>query len=149
MTSSPRTRPTPWQWLRYAFGAGLPSSLNEWVLRDTTTPGWTMRHLLRTTVQIAPVLVLAALVVPGPPLIIVPMLLGGAVMGYIYSVAFMIQSNEHRLVKAGYAEGSGESIRDARAQDEQQAAAARYRARLQRANAKRQERANRIAERRR
>jgi hypothetical protein len=147
MTSAARTRPTAWQWLRYAFGGGLPASLNEWVLRDTTTPGWAMRHLLRTTVQIVPVLALAVLVLPGPPLIIVPMVLGGALMGYIYSVAFMIQSTEHRLIKAGYPEGTGESIREARAHDDQQVVAARYRARVARTNAKRQERAGRVAQR--
>jgi hypothetical protein len=89
-------RPTAWQQLRYAYGAGLPSSLNEWVLRDTTTARWSLRHLLRTTVQIAPVLAAAALL-PGPPLTIIPMLVGGALMGYLYrSVAYMIQSTEHR-----------------------------------------------------
>jgi hypothetical protein len=143
-----RTRPTLWQWLRYAFGAGLPASMREWVLADTTTRGWSLRHLLRTTVQIGPVLALAVLVLPGPLLIIVPMVLGGALMGYIYSVAFMIQSTEHRLIKAGYPEGTGESIREARAHEEQQEVAARYRARLARANAKRQDRAERIAQRR-
>ncbi|MCU1690801.1 MAG: hypothetical protein JWN20_2729, partial [Jatrophihabitantaceae bacterium] len=68
-------------------------------------------------------------------------------MGYIYSVAYMIQSTEHRLIKAGYPEGIGESIREARAHDEQQIVAARYRARVATANAKRQSRADRVAER--
>jgi hypothetical protein len=146
--SAARTRPNAWQWLKYAFGAGLPEQYAEWVREDTTAPGWVQRHLLRTTVQIGPVLVLGVLLLPGPAMIVIPMVLGGALMGYIYSVAFMIQSNEHRLIKAGYPEGTGEALRQMRAHRAQADEAARYRARLERTAEKRKERAARIAQRR-
>lgn len=148
MSESAVQRPSLWQWLRYAFGAALPPGCNEWVLRDTTGPGWVLRHLLRTTVQIGPVLVVAVLVLPAPALIVVPMILGGALIGYIYSVAYMIQSTEHRLMKAGYPEGTGEAVREQRAGEAQKAEAQRYRDRLERASQRRRARAERIDRRR-
>jgi len=37
------TRPNPWQWLRYAYGARLPDRYHDWVLRDATDDGWLWR----------------------------------------------------------------------------------------------------------
>jgi Family of unknown function (DUF5313) len=52
------TRPSPFRWLLYAVGRGLPPRNREWVLYDVTTRTWVLRHLLRATVQLAPVAVL-------------------------------------------------------------------------------------------
>lgn len=124
--NSPTDRPTVLQWLRYAFGGS--QSKREWVLRDTTGRAWVVRHLLRATVQFGPILILAAFL-PGPKVIIAAMVAGGAVIGYTYSIAYIIESNEHRLVKAGYPSGTGEAVRQARALADQQASARRHRER--------------------
>ena len=49
----PVRRPNPLQWLWYAYGGGLPERHASWVLHDTTTRTWWLRHLLRAVVQIA------------------------------------------------------------------------------------------------
>lgn len=129
---SRRRRPNPWQWLRYAYGARLPEELSPWVLWDVTARGWWVRHLARATVQMAPLIILAALFLPGPAVIVVTTCVGGAIVGYIFSFAAIVEANEYRLVKAGYPQGTGEKVRAARAHHAQQASAAAHRARLQR-----------------
>jgi len=50
--------------LRYALGGRLPRR-REWVYHDLTDAGWRMRALGRLLVQLAPVVVVLALL-PGP-----------------------------------------------------------------------------------
>ena len=92
-------RPTPWQWLGYAFGRGLPARLRPWVLADLTGPRWVRRHLLRTLTQWAPSLLLLAL--PGPVLLraSLPFLV---LVGCLYvSVSYLEETRAHRLLKHG------------------------------------------------
>jgi hypothetical protein len=104
-------RPNPVQWLGYAFGAGLPDELAEWVYRDTTGPTWVLRQLGRSLVQLAP-LVLAVLVfVPGAFWIRGVAVVAATAMGLIFSLAYMTETTDHRLVKAGYPAGTGDSVR--------------------------------------
>lgn len=131
-TTPKRRRPNPWQWLRYAYGGSLPEDLSDWVLHDVTTRGWWIRHLLRATVQMSPLIILAAVFLPGPAMIVISTCVGGAIVGYIFSFAAIVEANEYRLVKAGYPQGTGEKVRAARAHRAQQASAAAHRARLQR-----------------
>ncbi|HSV66634.1 MAG TPA: DUF5313 family protein [Mycobacteriales bacterium] len=59
-------RPTPLQWLRYAYGGRLPEGLREWVRHDLTDADWRWREVLRVCVQLAvPVLVFAVLPLAG------------------------------------------------------------------------------------
>lgn len=60
-------------------------------------------------------------------LIRVAMAAGGAVLAMIFSFAYIVETNEHRLVKAGYQAGTGRRIRAERAMKAQYAAAARQR----------------------
>jgi hypothetical protein len=113
-----RRRPTPLQWVRYAFGGGLPAELSPWVLADTTERGWVRRHLARAVVQLLPVLVLCLVVVPVPLTYRLSAAAGGLLMGLIFSVAFMTETTEHRVAKAGYPAGTAARLREERAERE-------------------------------
>ncbi len=101
-------RPNPVQWLWYAMGGGLPRELSAWVLHDTTTRTWGLRHIVRALVQLAVPIAVVLLVVPGPFWIRAMAALGGLIMGLIFSIAYMPETTEHRVVKAGYPAGTAE-----------------------------------------
>ncbi|HSK58152.1 MAG TPA: DUF5313 family protein [Actinomycetospora sp.] len=122
-------RPDPLRWLWYAYGGGLPARFAPWVLHDTTCRTWWLRHLLRAIVQIAPFSLAIIVFVPGPLWLRLMCALGGAIMGLIFSVAYVHETAEHRLVKAGYPLGTGPATRAARTAGKDEAAAARYAAR--------------------
>jgi Family of unknown function (DUF5313) len=52
-----RTKPNPWQFVRYCAGARLPDSMRDWVRNDLAGKGATRRMMLR--VAVPAVLVLA------------------------------------------------------------------------------------------
>lgn len=120
-------RPNPAQWLWYAYGGGLPPSLSDWVLEDTTRRTWVWRHLARALVQLAPVLLLCLLVPPVPFDIRLTATLGGVVIGLLFSVAYMTETTEHRAVKAGWSPGTTAARRAERAERERIERQARYR----------------------
>jgi hypothetical protein len=125
-------RPGPLRWLLYALGFRLPSRHREWVLHDVTTRTWVLRHLLRTAVQLAPVAVLLYLLMPGSPMVRGGAIVGGLLLGFFYSVAFMYETAENRALKAGYPRGTAREIRDRRTSavrdDQARLYAERYRA---------------------
>jgi hypothetical protein len=106
-------RPTALQWLRYALGGGLPERLAGWVLADTTEPGWVRRHATRALVQMLP-LVALCLAVPVPWTYRVSAALGGLLIGMTFSMAFMVETTEHRVAKAGYVAGTAAALREER-----------------------------------
>ncbi len=112
MTSN---RPTALQWLRYAFGAKLPDRCDTWVLHDATTPTWVLRQIARTLVQIALLITVILVFVPGAFWIRAVMVAGGTAIALLFSLSYMTETIEHRLVKAGYAAGTGERLRAQRA----------------------------------
>ena len=135
-----RHRPGPLRWLWYALGGGLPERHSAWVLHDTTTSTWGLRHVLRAAVQMAVPIVLVLLFVPGPFWIRGMAALGGLLLGLIFSIAYMTETTENRVKKAGYRPGTAQAVRDrmavgrnAAASNKRRAAAAkraaRYRAR--------------------
>ncbi|MGY1820601.1 DUF5313 family protein [Geodermatophilus sp. SYSU D00079] len=126
-TRSTERRPTAWQWVRYAFGGGLPAELSPWVLADTTEPGWVRRHLTRALVQLLPVLVLCLAVVPVPLAYRLSAAAGGLLLGLFFSTAFMTETIEHRVAKAGYPAGTAARVRAERAEREQRERRAPYR----------------------
>jgi uncharacterized protein DUF5313 len=105
--------------VRYALGGRLPSELSPWVLADTTEPGWARRHLTRAVVQLLPVLALCLVVVPVPLVYRLSAAAGGLLMGLIFSTAFMVETTEHRVAKAGYRPGTAARIRAERHEREQ------------------------------
>ncbi|ANY08507.1 DUF5313 family protein [Pseudonocardia sp. HH130630-07] len=119
-------RPNPLRWLLYAFGAGLPDRHRTWVVHDVTVPTWQLRHLLRTTVQLAPIGVVLYLAIPGPAYVRALSVLAGALIGYFYSLAYMQESAEHRVLKAGYPVGHAAAVRAAAGAADRTAAQERY-----------------------
>jgi hypothetical protein len=123
-------RPNPVQWLRYAAGGRLPDSLHEWVLHDTTCATWAFRQVVRSLVVIAPLIIGLLVFVPGPFWIRAMGALGGTLMSLFYSLGYMVETTEHRLVKAGYPAGTGEAVRNERSTTERSAATARRREKM-------------------
>ena len=58
-------RPGVLRWLWYAMGGGLPARYSPWVLHDTSTRTWAVRHVLRSLVQLAVPIALVLILVPG------------------------------------------------------------------------------------
>ncbi len=131
-----RTRPGVFRWVAYAMGAGLPARHRTWVLFDTTTGTWALRHVARTLVQLAVPIGLVLLLVPGEFWIRGLAALGGLILGMAFSLAYMTEAVENRVKKAGYAPGSAQAVRDraglqreARDSERRRAAAAKRAAR--------------------
>lgn len=108
-------RPSTLQWLRYALGGRLPERFSPWVLADTTEPGWIRRHMARAVVQMLP-LVALCLAVPVPWVYRFSAALGGLLIGLTFSLAFMVETTEHRVAKAGYRAGTAAALREERAE---------------------------------
>lgn len=134
-------RPAPHRWIWYALGGGLPARNRTWVLYDTTTPTWWLRHVLRALVQLAVPIALVLLFVPGAFWIRGMAALGGVLLGLIFSLAYMNETTENRVVRAGYPAGTASAARERAAMLRQQREserrraaaakhAARYRARI-------------------
>jgi hypothetical protein len=99
-------RPGPLHWFWYALGGGLPHRLSPWVLADTTGRTWIVRHLVRAVVQVLPVIVLCLVVPPVPLAYRLSAAFGGLLLGLMFSIAFMTETIEHRVTKAGYPPGT-------------------------------------------
>lgn len=133
-------RPTAHRWIWYALGGGLPARNRAWVLHDTTAPTWWLRHVLRALTQLAVPIVLVLVLVPGPFWVRGMAALGGVLLGLIFSLAYMNETTENRVVRAGYPAGTAAAareraalLREQRESERRRAAAAkraaRYRAR--------------------
>lgn len=105
------------QWLWYAVGGGLPRELAAWVLHDTTVRTWWLRHLARAVVQVLPVVALC-LSVPVAWSYRVSAAGGGLVLALMFSMAFITETTEHRVAKAGYPPGTAAQLREERAEQE-------------------------------
>jgi hypothetical protein len=119
-----RVRPGPLRWIRYAYGAALPPENRTWVLYDVTTRTWVLRHLARGLVQFVPFVVVLMLVVPVDKGILGIGIGMGALIGLLFSTAFVDNVSESRAMKAGYPEGYATEVRKRRTKAE---AAARRR----------------------
>ena len=106
--------PDPIHWLWYAMGGRLPAAFREWVLHDVTCRTWPLRHLLRLLVQLLPVGLLLLLLIPGPLWVRLMGVLGGSVVGLLFSFVFLYEATEHRVCKAGYPHGTAARVREER-----------------------------------
>ena len=120
-------RPDPLRWLWYAFGGALPRRYGRWVLHDTTTRTWVLRHLARALVQMAVPIGLVLLLVPGPFWIRGMAATGGLLLGLIFSFAYMTETVEHRLVRAGYPAGTAAAAHQRSAEQRESEASVRRR----------------------
>lgn len=119
-------RPGPIHWLWYAMGGALPPRYRDWVLHDVTTSTWPMRQMIRSLVQMLPVGLLLVLLVPGALWVRLVAVLGGAIVGMIYAASYVYETTEHRALKAGFARGQAQAVRDQANAGEREAAALRY-----------------------
>ncbi|WP_347059269.1 DUF5313 family protein [Blastococcus sp. HT6-30] len=122
-----RQRPTPAQWVWYALGGGLPRELAPWVLADTTRSTWVWRHLARAAVQLLPLVVVCLLLVPVPLVYRLSAAGGGLLLGLLFSLAYMVETIEHRVAKAGYEPGTATRVRTERAERDRVERLAPYR----------------------
>ncbi|MCA0144615.1 DUF5313 family protein [Blastococcus sp. LR1] len=115
MTSAPDepiVRPAAHRWLWYALGGALPPRHSSWVLFDTTTRTWGLRHVARMLVQMAVPIALVMIFLPAPLGLRVAVCGGGIFLGLIYSLAYMPETTETRVMKAGYPAGTATAVRD-------------------------------------
>jgi hypothetical protein len=110
-------RPGLFTWLWYAMGGRIPARFSPWVLHDTTTRTWALRHLFRSMVQLAVPIGLVLWLVPGEFWIRGMAALGGVFLGLFFSLAYMPETTENRVKRAGYPAGTATAARDRAAQD--------------------------------
>ncbi|MCV2489593.1 DUF5313 domain-containing protein [Geodermatophilus sp. YIM 151500] len=121
-------RPGPHRWLWYAFGGRLPDRYRGWVLHDTSTRTWALRHVARSLLQMAVPIALVLWLLPGPFWIRGMAVLGGVLLGLIFSLAYMPETTENRVVRAGFPAGTATAHRERAALVRQQQETERKRA---------------------
>ena len=109
-------RPPAHRWLWYALGGGLPARHRTWVLHDTTTDTWWLRHLARMAVQLSIPIVLVMVLLPASWQLRTAVAGGGVFLALIYGLAYMPETTENRVVKAGYPAGTATVLRERAAQ---------------------------------
>lgn len=142
-SAEPIVRPAPHLWLWYALGGRLPRRHSSWVLFDTTTSTWWMRHTARSMVQLAVPIALIMVFVPGSFGLRVGMCLLGIFLALIYSTAYIAESTETRVKKAGYPVGTALAHRDRAGIERQRLESERKRAAAAKRAARYQRRADR------
>ncbi|MCW2579165.1 MAG: uncharacterized protein JWR82_766 [Blastococcus sp.] len=132
----PVLRPAPHRWIWYALGGGLPARNRGWVLYDTTTGTWWLRHIARSLVQVAIPIALVMTLLPAEWGLRAAAAGGGLALALFYSLCYMPETTENRVVKAGYRAGTATAVRDRaglgrqqRESDRKRAAAAKRAAR--------------------
>src|SRR3954454_20786812 len=124
----PVVRPALHRWLWYALGGRLPRRHRSWVLFDTTTDTWWARHIARILVQLAVPIALVLTLLPAGWGLRLAAAGGGVFLAMIYALAYMNETVENRVVKAGYPAGTAEARRDRRSVVKQQRESERKRA---------------------
>ncbi|PWW20905.1 hypothetical protein JD79_00030 [Geodermatophilus normandii] len=127
-SDEPIVRPAVHRWLWYALGGGLPRRNRGWVLFDTTTGTWWARHVVRSLVQMAVPILAVMLVLPAGWGLRIAVAGGGVALGLVYSLAYMVEATENRVVKAGYPVGIAGAIREERWEAREEKDRARRRA---------------------
>jgi hypothetical protein len=110
MISGRLRAPDPFRWLWYAVVGSLPAAYHQWVLYDLTCRTWVLRHFSRAFVQFS--VWWLALLVPGPLSLRLSMVALGYLLSIYFSLSFMEDACERRLVKAGYPAGLNRKIRE-------------------------------------
>jgi hypothetical protein len=108
----PVVRPAPHRWIWYALGGRLPARHRGWVLHDTTTGSWWLRHVLRSLVQMAVPIALVLAFLPASWGLRLAAAGGGVFLALIFSLAYMPETTENRVMKAGYPAGTAQAVRD-------------------------------------
>jgi hypothetical protein len=141
--AEPLVRPAPHRWLWYAFGGALPERHRGWVLHDTTTGTWWLRHISRMLTQLALPIGLVMALLPAPWGLRLATAGGGIFLALIYSLAYMTEMTENRVVKAGYRVGTAQERRDRASLQREQRESERRRAAAAKRAARYRERSGR------
>ncbi len=102
------SRPNPLQWIWYTFGGRLAPRYSGWVLHDVTARTRWLRQTVRgvTQIMLPAAVVSLALSVLGFGWVIVGAIACGSILGLWYSLAYIDQTGDRRLVKHGYEPGT-------------------------------------------
>jgi hypothetical protein len=114
--AEPIIRPAPHRWIWYALGGRLPERNRGWVLHDTTTGTWWLRHIARSLVQVAIPIALVMTLLPASWGLRAAVAGGGVALALFYSLAYMPETTENRVMKAGYPVGTATEHREHAAQ---------------------------------
>jgi hypothetical protein len=120
-------RPGLLLWLRYAFGGRLPAEYSKWVLHDTTSSSWVVRHVARVLVVITAPVVAILVWLPADFGLRVLTAFVCAACAVLLTAILSNDMTERRLNRAGYEWGTGERARALRAVDAQKLANQRRR----------------------
>ena len=126
--ADPIIRPALHRWIWYALGGRLPERNRGWVLYDTTTPTWWLRHIARSLVQVAIPIALVMTLLPASWGLRAAVAGGGVALALFYSLAYMPETTENRVMKAGYPVGTATQRREQAAHLRQQRESERKRA---------------------
>ena len=102
------TRPNPLLWIWYTITGRLGPRYREWVLHDVTGRTRWLRQTVRAVAQIAlpAAVVSVALTGLGMGVVVLGGVACGALLGLWYSLAYIDQTGDRRLVKHGYEPGT-------------------------------------------
>ena len=102
------TRPGPLRWIWYTFGGRLGPRYRGWVLHDVTCHTRWLRQTVRAVVQVAPAATVVAAVLSGLGfgLVVFGGVACGVLLGLWYSLAYIDQTGDRRLVTHGYEPGT-------------------------------------------
>ncbi|MCJ0950424.1 DUF5313 domain-containing protein [Rhodococcus sp. ARC_M8] len=93
-----RTRPLPWQWVGYAFGRTLPSTMTDWVANDLTGNHAVVRHLIRGQVPFLPIYAVF-MFFPGELWLRGSMVLLAVLLSLFFTASYMEENRQRRLVR--------------------------------------------------
>lgn len=97
-----RVRPNALRWLGYAMWLALPERYSGWVLYDVTCATWIWRHVGRlVTLTILPASVIA-LILPAPLGLRLTTAIAMSVLAVAFTVVWINEDTERRLVQAGW-----------------------------------------------
>ena len=99
------TSPGLARWLWYTFGGNLGPLYSGWVLHDNTSHTRWLRQAVRGTIQVMPLAVLMFAMLP-PNWLTGASILLGLLLALWYSIAYINQTAERRLVKHGFEPGT-------------------------------------------
>ncbi|MDT4918548.1 MAG: hypothetical protein QOH89_3248 [Pseudonocardiales bacterium] len=123
------TRPGPLWWLWYAIGGSLPARYSSWVLHDTTTSTWIVRHIVRSLLLLAVPVLLVIVWLPASTGVKLLIALTAGACGLMFQLVHTIETTERRAIRAGYPPGTAEVTRHQRAVNAQRVANDRRRTR--------------------
>ncbi|WP_439031155.1 DUF5313 domain-containing protein [Gordonia terrae] len=95
-----QVKPSPWQYVRYAYGGRLPQSMIGWVSKDLAGPRASVRMVVRWAIPCV-LLVLPMLFVPGPMGVRITMTMPILLSYLFFSIALNRVYRRYRLVQHG------------------------------------------------